>query len=112
MRVRFVNICMLGLLAVVASNCNSATDIVPVQGVKVTPQSIQIAVGDTETVLATIAPANATDRALTWESSDTTIATVNGNGRIAAKAPGAAVFITAVTHDGRFQSSTNLTVNP
>ena len=86
---------------------------IPVVGVKVTPQSLALlGVGDTATVHATIAPLDATDRALTWESTDSNIVRVDSVGHITAKALGVAVFITAITHDGHFQASTNVSVNP
>lgn len=84
---------------------------VPVQGVKVTPQVVQfLAIGETRQIVATIAPANATDQAITWESSDPTVASVDLAGVVTAKAAGAGVFITAYTHDGHHEASVNVTV--
>jgi uncharacterized protein YjdB len=84
---------------------------VPVEGVKVTPQTIQIAtIGGTAQLEATVAPLGATDRAVTWESTDPSIATVDAQGLVTAHAAGAGVFITAITHDGHFQSSANVSV--
>ncbi len=86
---------------------------VAVTGVKVTPQSIQIATsGGTMPLVAAVAPLDASDRAVTWESTDPSIATVDSQGLVTAHAAGAGVFITAVTHDGHFQSSANVTVGP
>ena len=87
--------------------------IVSVQGVIVTPQSVQLAaVGATRQLLATVAPTNATDKAVTWESSNTAVATVDANGLVTAKAAGDGVFITVFTHDGHHQASVNVSVNP
>jgi uncharacterized protein YjdB len=84
---------------------------VPVQGVKVTPQVVQfLAIGETRQIVATIAPANATDQAITWESSDPSVASVDPAGVVTAKAAGAGVFITAYTHDGHHEASVNVTV--
>lgn len=84
---------------------------VPVQGVKVTPQVVQLlAIGETRQIVATIAPANATDQAITWESSDPDVASVDPAGLVTAKAAGAGVFITAYTHDGHHEASVNVTV--
>ena len=78
-----------------------------------TPQSVNfIAVGDTMRIIASVSPANATDRLLTWESTDPSIASVNASGLVTAKAPGFGVFITAYTHDGHFQSSAVVNVDP
>jgi uncharacterized protein YjdB len=90
-----------------------ATNIVSVEGVKVTPQVIVFsAVGETRQLSATVSPANATDQVVAWESTDSTVATVDAAGRVTAKAVGSGVFITAYTHDGRHQSSANVSVNP
>ena len=69
-------------------------------------------VGETRNITATIYPANATDQAIQWESTDSTVATVDSTGRVTAKAVGFGVFITAYTHDGAHQASVNVAVNP
>ena len=55
--------------------------------------------GDSETLTATIEPDNATNQAVTWESSDPNVATVDENGKVTAVAAGKAI-ITATTADG------------
>jgi uncharacterized protein YjdB len=98
------------------SSCTSgySTQLSPpvaVTGVKVTPQTVQIAtIGGTTQLVATVAPLDAGDRAVRWESTDPSIATVDSLGRVSAHAAGAGVFITAITHDGHFQSSANVSV--
>ena len=85
----------------------------PVLGVKVTPQSFVFqAIGETKQMVATIAPANATDQAMTWESTDPSVASVDGTGVVTAKAVGAGVFITVITHDRQHQASVNVSVSP
>lgn len=87
--------------------------IVPVDGVRVTPQSIQLAaVGDTARLTAIISPANASDKTVIWESSDSTIVAVDASGLITARAVGSGVFITAFSHDRGVQASANAQVNP
>ena len=54
--------------------------------------------GDSETLTATIEPDNATNQAVTWESSDPNVATVD-NGKVTAVAAGEAI-ITVTTADG------------
>ena len=109
----------LALSILSASSCRSSGDPaapsgnVPVQGVKVTPQVVQLlAVGDTQRVIATVAPANATDKVLSWNSTDPTIASVDATGLVTAKAAGVGVFVTAYTHDGGHQASVNVSVAP
>ena len=88
-------------------------DPVAVVAIRVRPQSIQLsASGETRQLRATIEPANATDKAIAWESSDSAIASVGSSGQVTARAAGSGVFITASTHDGHRQASVNVTVNP
>ena len=90
-----------------------STDKVPVQSVKVAPQVIQfLAIGETRNLAATISPANATDQAISWESTNPAVASVDANGLVTAKAVGFGVFITVTTHDGQHESSANVSVNP
>ena len=95
------------------SEPGAAGTVVPVQGVKVTPQVVQLwAIGETKQLVAAVTPANATDMAIIWESSDSTVASVPPGGLVAAKAAGTGVFVTAYTHDGHHQASVNVSVTP
>jgi ligand-binding sensor domain-containing protein len=58
-----------------------------------------INVGSTDTIKATISPANATNADIKWTSDDSTIVKVSSNGVITGVAPGS-VTITAATADG------------
>lgn len=57
-----------------------------------------LTVGNTYTIKATVTPENATDKAVTWASSDEKVTAVDANGKVTAKAVGAAV-ITAKAGD-------------
>jgi len=85
---------------------------VAVEGVRLTPQSVVlVAIGETRQLVATVAPANATDQAITWESSDPGVASVDAAGLVTARAAGVGVIVTVFTHDGHHQSSTNVSVD-
>ena len=106
-------VCALVLGGDACSTPSELGKVVPVQGVRVTPQTLHfVAIGETQPLSAVVSPANATDQALVWESTDSTVATVNAAGQVTARALGADVFITAYTHDGHYQSSANVTVDP
>ena len=59
-------------------------------------------------LVATLTPSNASNKEVTWTSSDTTVATVDSNGVIIAKSPGSSI-ITVKTNDGG--KIANCTVN-
>ncbi len=69
-----------------------------VTGISLNKTSTTI-VDASETLTATISPANATNNSVTWTSSDTEVATVDENGEVTAVASGTAI-ITATANDG------------
>ena len=83
--------------------------VVDVTGVLVSPTSKSIAVGDDFTLVATVAPYNATDKAVTWSSSDGAVCTVSDAGVIHGVGSGTAT-ITVTTHDGSFTATCSVTV--
>lgn len=82
---------------------------VSVTGVSLSKSVLSLAVGESETLVATVAPERATDRSVTWESSNKNVATVNQNGTVKAVAAGSAV-IGVRTNDGGFTARCNLIV--
>ena len=64
-------------------------------------------VGDNEKLTAIITPSNATDKNITWKSSDESIATIDSTGEVIAKKSGT-VDITATTSNGK---SNTITIN-
>ena len=72
---------------------------IPVSSITVSPASKTLDVGGTQTLTATVAPATALDKAVTWSTSNGSVATVDESGEVTAVAPGSAT-ITATAHDG------------
>ena len=66
-------------------------------------------VDDEERISATIEPARASDKRVTWESSDPNVATVDSNGKITAKKGGTAT-ITVTTRDGGYTATKQIIV--
>lgn len=77
---------------------------VPVTGVTLNKIVLKLYTGDSETLKATITPANATNKYVTWKSSKPTVATVDANGKVTAKSIGMA-DITVTTKDGGYTAT-------
>ncbi|WP_290818383.1 Ig domain-containing protein, partial [Ferrovibrio sp.] len=80
--------------------------------IAITPSPASVFVGSTQQLTANVLPADATDKEVTWSSSDPSKATVDANGLATGVAEGTAT-ITAVAKDGSGITSTIvLTVTP
>ena len=73
---------------------------VKVTSISLNKTSMTLAVDKEETLTPTITPNNATDKTVTWSSSDDAIASVDSDGKVTAVAVGGPVTITATAHDG------------
>ena len=72
------------------------------------PPTIETVLGATENLVASFSPANASNKKVTWTSSDTTVATINATGSVTVKAQGTTT-ITATTEVGGKVATTLLT---
>lgn len=81
---------------------------IAVTGVSLNKPSTTIEAGQTETLTATVTPANASNKSVTWTTSDSDVATVAG-GVVTAKGAGTAT-ITATTVDGGFTATCSVKV--
>ena len=79
-------------------------------GVTLNRTSATINKGATLQLTATVSPNNATNKAVTWKSSNTGIATVNGSGVVTGVTAGSAK-ITVTTADGGKTATCDVTVN-
>ena len=70
----------------------------PVKGISLNKTSTTLTVGSSETLTATVIPDNATDKSVTWATSNASVATV-ADGMVTAVAPGSAT-ITVTANDG------------
>ncbi len=77
-------------------------DPVDVTGVTIDQSTVKdVEVGKTITLKATVEPADATNKSVTWSSSDTSIATVDANGRVKGKAEGKATITVTAGDTGK-----------
>ena len=88
-----------------------ATVTVPqgVTGVSLDKTTLTLAVNDTGKLTATVTPDNATNKNVTWKSSNTSVATVSADGTVTAKNAGTAT-ITVTTADGGKTATCTVTV--
>ena len=71
-----------------------------VTGVSLNEAVLSVKVGETKKLTATVAPTTATNKNVTWESSDATIASIDNEGNVTGVKAGGPVFITVTTVDG------------
>lgn len=93
-----------------SSNSNSNTKTtttkpttVAVTGIQINENIETLEVGNNKILTATITPDNATDKSITWKSSDESIATISTTGELIAKKPGI-VDITVASSNGKTSS--------
>lgn len=84
-------------------------DVTKVDRVTLEPNTLTLEKGEKETLTATVAPTNATNKGVTWSSSNNEIATVN-NGVVTAVKEGTAT-ITVTTAEGGKTATCKVTVN-
>jgi uncharacterized protein YjdB len=113
-----VNALTVGSAVITASNsdgtvkatCAVTVNSVTVTSIDISESSVNMYVGDTHTLSASILPADATDPTITWTSSDPTVASVSSSGKITALKKGA-VSITAKANGGSCSDTCLVTVS-
>lgn len=83
-------------------------DAIPVSSISLDITSLSLNVGYSKTLIATVIPSTAANKAVTWTSSNTNVATVT-TGVVTAKATGTAI-ITVTTVDGKHSATCTVTV--
>ena len=82
---------------------------IPVESVSLDNTKLKINVNETAKLTETVLPSNATERSVTWTSSDESVATVS-NGTVTGKKEGTA-YITVKTNDGGYTATCEVKVN-
>ncbi|MDR0749551.1 MAG: Ig-like domain-containing protein [Tannerellaceae bacterium] len=80
-----------------------------VDGISLNRATLSLAAGETAALSATLSPANATNRNITWRSAAPAIATVSATGQVTALSAGTAL-IQAISNDGYHIAACNVTV--
>ena len=94
----FLWVCLSTLLIACVDD-DIEPDVVPVTGVSLNKTTLALDEGESESLVATVIPDNATNKKVTWKSSDTSVATVNASGKVTAQATGTVVVV-VITEDG------------
>lgn len=113
MKISFCKTIMWQAIAVFAmvAGLSSCERDVAVTGVSLDKESITLKVGETQTLIATVTPDNATVKDVTWSSDDKAIATVDEEGNVKAVSEGTA-FIVVTTVDGGKTAFCEVIVEP
>ena len=102
---------LLSVSLIATYSCKKEKDkSVSVTEVGLNKTSTTLIEGETETLVATVMPENATDKSVVWESGNESVATVSQEGLVTAVGEGKAT-ITVKTNDGGFSASCEVTVN-
>lgn len=84
--------------------------VIPVTGVKLDKTSLTLQETGSDTLTATVEPDNATNKDVNWESSDTSIATVDASGKVTAISAGSATITVAAADGSGVSASCSVTV--
>lgn len=87
----------------------AAVTAVPVESVSVSPAAYTLEKGEYHEFTATVLPAGASNKVVSWVTDNPKAAVVNGEGKVTAVNPGTA-NIWAITHDGEKTASATITV--
>lgn len=102
---------LLSVSLIATYSCKKEKDkSVAVTEVRLDKSATTLVEGDTEELMATVMPENATDKGIEWKSDNESVATVSQAGLVTAIKDGSAT-ITVITNDGGFSASCEVTVN-
>jgi uncharacterized repeat protein (TIGR02543 family) len=85
--------------------------IIPVSAVSLNKASLSMTVGGSETLIATVTPTDATNKNVSWVTSNSAVATVS-NGVVSAKSFGSAMIIVIALADGNISATCAVNVSP
>jgi len=111
---KFVIAVVAVVLALTSFGCNQIPpdDNVSVTSITLNKTELTLNVGESETLVATINPTNATNKNVSWSSSNSSVAHVNGTGKVQSLMVGTAIIM-VTTEDGGFFAVCSVTVvNP
>ena len=87
---------------------NKTSENIPVTSVEISQSTLNLNVGDTVTLTASVFPSNATNKSVTWNSNNSNVS-VSG-GKVTAKTAGSSI-VTVTTADGGYTAQCNVTIS-
>lgn len=108
MKNSFIN--LFGIITMICVILFAACKEVAVIGITLNKNELTLSLNETETLVVTVHPIDATNKKVTWTSSNTDVATVNENGVVIAIDNGTTI-ITATTQEGKKQATCLVTVD-
>ena len=79
---------------------------IPVTGVALDMKKLSLEKSENTSLTAEVAPANADDRRVSWESTDTSVAAVDASGNVTAKGAGMAMIVVRTANGNRIDTCT------
>jgi len=95
--------------ASVLTSCKKDPKDTNVTGVTLSSATLSMEIGESATLTATVSPSDATNKSVTWISSNVAVAVVDNNGKITAVTEGTTV-VTVTTTDGGHTATCTITV--
>ena len=101
----------LCIFSIIGNGCENKVKVVdaPVTGLNLNKTTINLHVGESETLIPAVVPSNATNKNVRWYSSNESVATVSSTGSVYAVSAGSAI-ITCETEEGYFRASCSVIV--
>ena len=107
---QIIKLFLVATTALVCFSCDKDEPAeIPVSNVQISQSTVELTVGESTTLAATVKPDNATNKAVVWSSSNEAVATVK-DGVVKAVKAGSAT-ITVKTEDGGKTATCSVTVN-
>ena len=91
------------------ATCEVSVAAVHVTGITISQSSLEMIVGATSQLTATVNPNNATNKSVIWSSSDNSVAQVSSTGQVKAIGKGSAT-ITVTSIDGEYSQTCTVTI--
>lgn len=88
---------------------NTPADAIPVTGISLDKSRLELELGESESLRATIAPSNADEPGYSWSTADPSVAEVSVDGLVKAISPGT-TELTVITEDGGHSASAEVVV--